>query len=467
MPCARPALLLTALVALGCSEANDAPTAGADPPPEPTSILLLTFDTLRRDHLGVYGYALDTSPEIDAFAAAATRFDDAYATAPWTLPTHASLLTGLHPFEHGARTLDPKPALSAQKGLNAAPLDLVRVTLAETLRAEGFRTGAFVANPLFLGVKFQLNQGFDVYEVEKTSAAEINVRALAWLDEQRRLAPDAPFFLFLNYLDTHRPYRSQPSNPRLPAASDEDPGQLLKDLTAAVMEEDDADPSALRERLIAHYDQAIANADAAFGQLLDALRARGLFDDTLIAITSDHGEFFGEHDLVEHSKDVYQPVIRAPLIVKAARQTAGSVDARTVTSVDVPRLILDATPSLEGRHDAQYSYAVGEHPSVVENYYSRAKDLRRSYGYRFDRIRTVLLFGNHKYIHSSDGQHELYDLVADPGETVNLQTVQPERSRLAREQLEVFQAGRRVDATAVAVDVSDEEATLLEDLGYL
>jgi len=163
------------------------------------NIVLVTLDTLRRDHLGSYGYPLHTSPELDAFASQATRFDRAYATAPWTLPTHASLFTGRHPFEHGARTPPRTATRPGVKALNALPLGREHVTLAEVLADEGFRTAAFVSNTLFLGTRFQLDQGFDSYVVERLPGAEIVDRATRWLERHIRDQPGVPFFLFLSH----------------------------------------------------------------------------------------------------------------------------------------------------------------------------------------------------------------------------------------------------------------------------
>ncbi|MBD3221321.1 sulfatase-like hydrolase/transferase, partial [bacterium] len=163
--------------------------------PDRPNVVLIVMDTLRADHLGCYGYERDVSPEIDAFAAGSTVYDRAYATAPWTVPTHGSLFTGKLPFRHGAHTYR-----SEERGIMVAPLPEVHVTLAEVFAAEGYRTGAFVANDAFLGERFQFDQGFATYHVEPVHADQLNRRAARWLREDR----GAPFFMFMNFMDTHR-----------------------------------------------------------------------------------------------------------------------------------------------------------------------------------------------------------------------------------------------------------------------
>ncbi|MBT3223583.1 MAG: sulfatase, partial [Proteobacteria bacterium] len=160
------------------------------------NILFISLDTVRADHLSVYGYHLPTSPNLEALADHATLYRRAQASAPWTLPSHASMFTGLYPFEHGAHT--PEPG-----GKNkAVVLNQDLTTIAEVLSSNGYVTGAIVANAAFLGKKFALDQGFAEYEIKRGTGDEINKRALTWLRKNK----DQSFFLFLNYMDAHRPY---------------------------------------------------------------------------------------------------------------------------------------------------------------------------------------------------------------------------------------------------------------------
>ncbi|MCZ6816562.1 MAG: sulfatase, partial [Planctomycetota bacterium] len=278
------------------------------------NVILITLDTLRADHLGCYGYDRPTSPRIDAFAETATLYRRGYATSPWTVPTHGSLFTGKFPYEHGAHSFKvDRPVMN----VNRLPLE--HLTLAEALKSEGYQTGAFIANNGYLTAGSQFNQGFDTYHVERVYADTLNERIFAWLDARR----DKRFFIFINHIDTHRPYNTAPR----PGITDRpvvrDQGQLLDRLYAAVMPGTGPIPSDLVARVTDQYDTAVANVDAAIGSLLDKLESMGIYDRTLIVLTSDHGEYIGEHHLVEHSKDVYQEVLWVPLIVKGVGQTSG------------------------------------------------------------------------------------------------------------------------------------------------
>jgi len=140
------------------------------------NVVLIVMDTLRADHLGIYGYARDTSPHLDEFAASATVYHRAIASSPWTLPTHASLFTGLPSFLHGAHAFFvdmPWPR-------NARPLSNSHLTLAEALRGQGFATAAFIANHGFLDKSMNLNQGFDLYRVKREPASRQNVKISQW-----------------------------------------------------------------------------------------------------------------------------------------------------------------------------------------------------------------------------------------------------------------------------------------------
>jgi arylsulfatase A-like enzyme len=369
--------------------------------------VIVTLDTLRADHVSSYGYDKTTSPYLDAFAARATRYANAYATAPWTGPSHASLFTGLHPFEHGAVSFDTK-----RPGRNLHPLAAQHHTLAEVLRSEGFETAGFIANSVYLDRGFGLEQGFETWSVERAWSPELNQRVFDWLDRNAA----RPFFLFVNYMDTHRPYNVTPRAGQAPIEEQEASPRLLDALYRDVMAEG-REPGELAERLVEQYDRAVTNLDEGVGRLLERLQALGLDENTLIVITSDHGEYFGEHDLVEHSKDVYEPGLRIPLLVKEPGQRTGRLVRQPASLVDVPRIVLAALPArVREGHLRAFPHTLGSHPIVAENYFSRPHDLR-NFPARFRRVRTAILEGDWKYIHSSDGQHELYDTALDPGES--------------------------------------------------
>jgi arylsulfatase A-like enzyme len=270
-------------------------------------VVLITLDSLAASHLGCYGYERDTSPYIDAFAAGATLYQRAFATAPWTLPTHASMMTGRFPFEHGAHTFKINDHV-----VREYPLDESFLTLAEALKQEGFETAAFTANTAYLDPRWNLSQGFDVYENKRLQGEHINQKIFDWLDSHR----SDRFFLFINYMDTHGPYNTRKPRERpdfLDHVSTRKTDPMFDDLTARLIEGDEPHPEAELRLLGDLYDIAIANVDEYLQALFDRLRDLGLYDELMIVVTSDHGEYFGEHGLVEHSKDDFREALPALL----------------------------------------------------------------------------------------------------------------------------------------------------------
>ncbi len=448
----RCALLLLAILLLGPT-----PESRAAPP----GVLLITVDTLRADHLECYGYGRHTSPRIDAFARMSTRVVRAYATAPWTAPTHASIFTGLFPFQHGVHTV----VVPSDAKDNVAPLSSSYLTLAETFRAAGYRTAAFVANSVYLSKQFGMDQGFETYTVKREYGSRLNSLVFEWL----RANETKPFFLFVNYIDTHRPYNVSPSGGgRFSAPTDKTPDQLLDLLYDHVLGAAGPAPKSLVQAVIDQYDTAIANVDHSIGQLFDFLRQHGLFDDTMIVLTSDHGEYFGEHRLVEHSKDVYEQALRVPLIIKLPHQRAGAVDERVISSVDLPRLILDTPPlPVRQRVRGAFPYRPGNHPVLAENYYTRLRDLRNpKFGARFNRIRTAFYANPYKYIRSSDGKNELYNLANDPGEHTNLIAGDEQVAHRCARELESFQGAQPASAPEAVRTLDAATLEHMRALGY-
>jgi len=429
-------------------------------PTEPPNVLLVVVDTLRADHLGCYGYERDTSPRIDGFAAGATRYSRAMASSPWTVPSHASMFTGLDPFEHGAHTCKLESPEEC-----VVPLAGRYTTLAEVLQARGYATTGFVANAAYMHADFRLNQGFDEWNVGYARAPRVTELALEWIEARR----DEPFFLFLNYMDTHRVYNTLPRPGLLDEPAVRDGGELLDALIAAVLPGTGEVPGDLAQQVVDQYDTAIANADASLGDLFDGLRKLGRLKDTVIVVTSDHGEYLGEHHLVEHSKDIYQQAQWVPLIVRSPGQREGRRVETTASSVDVPHLILSEFPEpMRGELLPQFPNAPGNHVVISENYYTRSNDLYDDrWGHRFDRVRTAIYDWPYKYIRSSDGLHELYELAADPAESNNLVSENgPTAERLAHG-LAAFQATRIEASGGEPAELDEELREQLRSLGYL
>lgn len=436
---------------------------GGDSPPgsKTTRVLFISLDTLRADHLTVYGYDRPTSPVLAAFAAGATVYTRAQAAAPWTLPSHASMFTGLYPQEHGAHTWPSEAFPGQPQGfLNVSPLAEEYETLAEVFQGAGYATAAVVANVAFLNKRFGIAQGFDHYDRRKGRAQAVNERVWEWLDDHE----SDSFFLFVNYMDTHAPYNTEPLEGRSfgPLGGE----NTLKRVTRLMFDPALEVPPILLRHLVNQYDTAIANLDLWLGELFDELRRRGLYDDMLIVITSDHGEFLGEKGLVAHSKDVYQGVLHVPLIVKAPGQSEGLTDPDWISHVHLPELILGHC-QLPSGFAPRDSASLSREIIVSENYYSRAKDLRAPWGSRFDRVRRVMVRGDLKYIASSDGVHELYDLARDPRELVNLLDQYTTPPHPLASALEAWLRARPPAPPAGSVEYDQELLEHLRGLGYL
>ncbi len=421
--------LAAGLFACGSGDSSD-----KIPPP----IILITLDTVRADSLGVYGGPEGATPVLDEFSRGADRYETCIASAPWTMPTHASLFTGLYPFEHGAHSFLPEPGVKVD---NAYGLHDRLETLAEALAARGYRTGAMVANTVYLRDSMGLDQGFAAWDANRTHAHGVNQRGLQWLDDN--VSGRRPTFLFLNYMDAHRPYATGRTGDRSKFKLD----QLIR----AVMTEGVPNP-ALAEEVQSLQQKAVTKLDEQLGKLFAGLKERDQFDRSLIIVTADHGEAFGEHGVVEHSKEVYEELVRVPLIVKLPGQTEGHVVSSRASSVHVAGIVAKALAGTDAESIASVFPRVPSRTGgdvLAMNYFSRNKDLMK-FGERFRRARHAYYEGDLKLIVGSDGSLELYDLKSDPGETNNLAESSPEEaarlSEKLRKQLEgatAYQGERR------------------------
>lgn len=455
---------LMCLLATACTKAEpELPT----PPPRPSTppnIILISLDTVRADHMACYGYGVANTPSLDAFAEKATLWTKAYATAPWTLPSHVSMLTGKYPFAHGAHTFEIK-----QPGRNVSPLDLEVTTLPEVLQQHGYRTGGFIANKHFLSERFQANQGFDTYHVFKTptkmaTATDVNTKAQAWLESE----DERPYFLFLNYMDAHRPYRSteRPGLFDFPVGTDSP--RILSRLMEPILSRAGEDHSEELHQLRAQYDTAIANLDEDLGAWFALLEERGELDDALIIVTSDHGEYFGEHDLLEHSKDVYQEALLVPLIIKMPQQAEGLTIDTEISIAAIPSMVMTRLPQELADAVASELQPLRLGDAVVaENYYSRSRDLfDRPWGDRFHRIRRTLIEDGWKFIHGTDGSAELYYLPDDSKEQNDRAAAEPERVLSMRAKLEQSLTEIRTTDLGDSPEYTEEELKILDELGY-
>ena len=295
--------------------------------------MLISIDTLRADHLGSYGYPRATSPEIDDFADTATLFTTTIAPGSSTLISHASMMTSLLTFQHGARV---RPAV---------PLADEAVTLAEVLQDAGYQTAAFAAGGQ-LDPVYGLTQGFDVYDSQSGRDFEETVDAsMAWLDEE----PRGKFFLFMHTYEVHAPYTPHDRYWEL-LGVDEGTGlpvhisaEKIDELNATGSNGQPSFTDADARHLARAYDAEIRSVDDAFARLLRELQRRGVYEELLLILTSDHGEEFGEHGRVgHHSGSGFDEILRVPLIIRFPRGAFSStrVDSQ-VRTIDIAPTILD------------------------------------------------------------------------------------------------------------------------------
>lgn len=450
------------------------------------NVILIVMDTVRADHLSLYGYDRRTSPNLDRLGRISTVCSRAYATGPWTLPSHASLFTGLYSFEHEARAyplgesvvtpakVHRRDRSDASPGENQSMLQAVNktvvdnanklgssyLTLAEAFREFGYQTCAINANNYYLNTRFGLDQGFQTFESRRRSGIEITDRALKWLDERNKVTP---FFLFLNYMDAHRPYNTHPVPGLFNQKVPEDSGSLLDKVYEQMIVDGESGDTLMLGVISNQYDMGIANLDLALGILLKHLCSQGLFENSLIIVTSDHGEYLGEHGLIEHRKDIYEQTMHVPMLIKYPYSKDMYCRNRLISLVDMPDIIF-RTVSLPAPAEMRKHSDKGN--LVIESYYSSVKDLESNKD--FDRIRQGVISKNWKYIRSSDGRNELYDLAGDPSEANNLLHIGPEDYDQVSSQLdEILPTPLESEKPRNNIELTDKEIQELKALGYL
>ena len=229
----------------------------------------------------------------------------------------------------------------------------------------------------------------------------------------------------------------------------------------------------LKDQVTRQYDMGIANADRALGTVLDKLKALQIYDDTLIIAVSDHGEYLGEHHLVEHSKDIHEPALHVPLVVKRPHQQSPSTVQDPVSIAQIHPTILEAVHLKPQGPYAPLSPTHGSvTPVTAELHFTRGKDLYDPrWGHRFNRVRSVLYDGPWKLIHSSDDDHALYQLDHDPNELQNLFKNRPEKAEQMLKRLQETNPLQTENTTTkplqTPAELSDEETAELRALGYL
>ena len=339
-PRLRRVMATTALVAglaAGCGPA-DRPAAA------PENLLLITLDTLRADHLGCYGYGRDTSPALDRFATSSTLFVDVTCSMPTTLPSHATIFTGLSPAVHGLT----RNGMVPERDL---------VTVFDRFADRGLRTAAIVSAGV-VQVRFLTGFGFqDVIfdrpnpQVFQIAADVVSDNALRWLDRYG----DQNFALWLHYFDTHEPYTPPPEHARIFTGEYDGPlpERLETDWLVSLN-----DPRVEAELTVADrrhvmdlYDAEIAFLDRQLGRVLQGLEDRGLLETTMVVIVGDHGQAHGENGFWGHGERLLEPVIKVPMLIRLAGQTVGRSVVESVETLDLAPTIVEifGLPEMELR----------------------------------------------------------------------------------------------------------------------
>ena len=429
--------ILLAVTVLACGDGDrdlgDA-IGGASRRP---NIVIYLVDTLRQDRLGCYGYSRPTSPQIDAFAAEATVFENAIGQSSWTRASMASLFTGVWPPTHGATGWKHKLPEEFE-------------TLVESLDESGYQTAAFVGNPQ-VTLAYGFGQGFDhfVRKVKRPSG-EYNQMAAEWLDG---LSVDDPWMIYIHTMDPHAPYQpSQPFRSQFAPNDHQIPSWEPRWRW----------PLEALPFLSDRYDGEVARNDESFGHLLEILQERDLYDDALIVFTSDHGEEFREHGRWRHGENLHAETLNIPLIIKFPGQTKGKRVKEEVQHIDLLPTILDylglETPeivqgrSMLGRSDRQgqiYSHLFLSgfplYHSVVDGKWKLIR--------RIDKDGTTTL--------------QLFDRVHDPAETTNLAAELPARVASLLQLLDAKLAAEGEAEADEEIPLTEELQKELEALGYL
>jgi arylsulfatase A-like enzyme len=398
-------------------------------------VVLISIDTLRADHMGCYGYSRKTTPNIDALAAESTLFNHAIAPIATTLSSHCTMMTGTTPLHHRVH------------GNVGYQLDESQITLAELLRDDDFETAGFVGAYVIDSV-FGLAQGFDTYDdnldasheqpyLNERSAGQTTDLANAWLTKHSR----DKFFLFIHYYDPHAPHVSHGAHgfPSLPM---------------------------IAFRQVDFYDSEIAYTDQHVGMVIEHLKRLDLYDSTLLIVTGDHGESFGEHSESGHGFFIYHSTVHVPLIIKAPGQSTARTINNVVGLIDIVQTVcsltgVEAPDNVQGMDLSNYLQGI---PPPEEDRYLFSESMQPTTVGAASL--TSLTTNRWKYIHSV--RPELYDLLKDPRETENLVDKAPREAQPIRDELlEILAQYDEEGLVTGAKPMSDQTLARLRSLGYV
>jgi len=486
-------LLAAAAIALG---GNRLLAAGPGELPPATSqasgpdVVLIVMDTVRADHLPIYGYSRDTTPFLRRLAERATVYTRAVAASNMTLTSHASLFTGQYPRRHGAHFLLPE----APKG---RPVPESTDTMAELLASAGYRTAAIVANHWYLDAAWGMAQGFQVYDdrpyigIGAAGNAGLLDSVIArvapwafpkesWRDFRRgdRITRDAltqldelaaggsPFFLFLNYMDAHHPWVPPPPYDTLfPGGNPQYTLFHFDRIRREIVSGKRDVAPAERDAMMAEYDGGLAYVDRQIETVVSRLAELGRLDNTLFIVTSDHGEGFGGHDIIGHGKTTAVSQTSVPLLVKYPQQQSGRRVDVLASHVDLLPTVLAATGlQAPAEIDGLNLASIETHSDrfVVAEAYRNPFFIR--IGAAVGMAETSVYLGTLKLVFRETGEQRLFDLSADPLETRDLSAAAPDMAAALGTRLDRWLA--RMPA---APGNKPDQATLdrLKSLGYV
>jgi arylsulfatase A-like enzyme len=491
------------LLLLACNTPRPDPAVKVDPLPAKSNIVLITIDTLRADHLSAWGYARPTSPAIDRLAAEGVRFDQATVQWPKTTPSFASIFTSTYARDNGiVRTA-------------GQPISCQFLTFPEVLKKQGYATYAVVANAA-VGSEFFFNQGFDEYietwklphgadGADPNRAEAVTNLAIGLLDKLQKTGK--PYFLWVHYLDPHFPYEPPPGardkfqndahfDPSVKIQISDKPKQQMFGIGSEHMLAGHTDLAFY----IARYDAEIAYTDSQVGRLLDAMKKRSMLTKTLTAFTADHGESLGDHGyFFDHGRFSFQTCLHVPLVLHYPGVLTPRVDKQPAELIDLAPTLLEAagvplakgawmqgrtlTPRMRGQgatqtaeHGDDNAAAVLDHPGLAfseagwEGHNKWQKVVRDA--------RFKLVFAQtrpeQRFIGGEGVRFTLFDLLNDPGETVNVIDRFPQEAERLKKELWRWEKAPRFNVevdiqggTCGARGMDDETRKLLTSLGYL
>jgi len=444
------------------------------PPPEPQAVILISLDTLRADHLGCYGYDRETSPNMDALTRDGVMFKNVYATSPWTLPSHVSMLTALDCVHHQVVLEDEK-------------MNPTFPTLADCLRGKGFFCSAFTGGG-FVSSIYGFSKGFDTYEegagsvFRRNSAEYLYLTTSQWLEER---GAGNDFFLFLHTYQMHDPYVCPYPYCKMFLDDDAEWGDI--NLLGRLGGEQGVFrplPDREHRNAVALYDAEIRYTDEKLiGPLIQKLKDLGLYERALIVVTSDHGEEFFEHGGWGHRHNVFDESLKVPLIIKFPRaQYAGRRIAPIVSLIDIMPTILEAVsvglpvedidgrslfPLLKGRESEDRTFMAELAGNVLNSRIPH--QMSTNQGRRKLIVTERYRPGDLEHFLEPPPERPrlaLYDLTSDPGESVN---IMDQDFALANSLVQALQERRRLAPrrSRSEVQMDDQLKEQLRALGYI